>query len=471
MAKSNKRVSQHIAGSKGKLLAERLKSTNLEKTMIVPIEVGKSDHKALMADYFGCIFKDSFGFHSSQEGIMFLHNTISKVSRDHGIEKIFVAMEATGHYYRKPALSLFELGYDNLFILNPLSSSQCRKAGLVWSKTDDIDLGSIGQALLSGYGNIYRQELPLWANLREVCRFRRFQVRFQTALKNKIHAMLDDLLPGISELEMFKNSHLWDSASLEFFAKYPNVGSVSHLRPHRIVEFFRHRGRRLLPEAGFQINRWAQETFNQVSCANPTREKILKSLLLWLKQLQEDISELEVEILGYLVQIPAVLLLSIDYIGPIRTGEFAGEITPFEQYPNSRALIKGGGLDSTSFQSSTRESSKHPTSGKGSKNLRYISIDIGNALMKHNAYFALHANQLMERGKSQDCACVATTCRFMRVTFWMIKDQKPFCPPNGLGVSKDPLAKIELFLRERGASDKIEEYVKLAKRYFDRSQG
>jgi transposase len=468
MAKSKKRIAQHIAGSKGKLLAERLKSTNLEKTMIVPIEVGKSDHKALMADYFGCIFKEPFGFPSSQEGMLSLHNAISMVSREHEIEKVLVAMEATGHYYRKPALSLYELGYDNLFILNPLSSSQCRKAGLVWSKTDDIDLGSIGQALLSGYGSIYRQELPVWADLREVCRFRRFQVRFQTALKNKIHVILDDLLPGISGLEVFKDPHLWDSASLEFLAKYPNVELVSRLRPHRIVEFFRRRGRRLLPEAGFQINRWTQETFRQVSCANPTREKILKSLLLKLKQLKEDISKLEVEILTYLVQIPAVLLLSIDYIGPIRAGEFAGEITPFEQYPNSRALIKGAGLDSTNFQSSTRESSKHPTSGKGSKNLRYISIDIGNALMRHNAYFALHAHQLMERGKSQDCACVATACRFIRVGFWMIKDQKPFCPPNGLGVSKDPLTKIELFLRERHASDKIEEYVKYAKRYFDR---
>lgn len=466
MVKSNRRISQHIAGSKGNLLAERLKSTHLEKTMIVPIEIGKSHLKALMADYFGSILKEPFGFHSSQEGIGFLHNTILRVSREHQIEDVFLAMEATGHYYRKPAFSLFELGYNNLFILNPLSSSQCRKAGLIWSKTDDLDLGSIGQALLAGYGNIYRRELPVWADLREYCRFRRFQVRYQTALKNKIHALLDSLLPEISQLEMFKDSHLWDFASLEFFAKYPNVELVSRLRPHRIVEFFRRRGRRLSPEAGFQIMEWSKKTFNQDSPANPTREKILKSLLLKLKQLKEDISELELEILGHLVQIPAVLLLSIDYIGPIRAGEFAGEITPFEQYPSSRALIKGAGLDSIHFQSSTRESANHSTSGKGSKNLRYININIGDALMRHNAYFASFAHRLMERGKSQGCACIATATRFIRVAFWMIKDQRPFNLPNGLGVSNDPLAKIELFLRERHASDKIEGYLNLAKRYF-----
>ena len=466
MAKSNKRIARHIGGSKGNLLTENLKSTNLEKTMIVPIEIGKSHHKALIADYFGSIFKEPFEFHSSQEGISFLHNTISNVFREHQAERILLAMEATGHYYKKPAASIYELGYKSLFVLNPLSTAQCRKAGLTWSKTDDIDLRAIGQALLSGYGTIYRPEKPVWENLREICRYRRFQVRHQTALKNKVHVMLDNLLPGIAELQMFKDSYLWHPASLEFFTKYPNVDLVARLRPRYIVKFFRHRGRRLSPEDGYKFIRWTKQALNSHSPANSTRQEILKSLLLELKQLSENISQLEIKLLGYLVQIPAVLLLSIGYVGPIRAGEFAGEITPFEQYPNSRALIKGAGLDSTSFQSVARESSEHPISRKGSRNLRYISINIGDALMKHNDYFAYFANQLMERGKSKDCACIAATTRFMRVAFWMIKDRKPFQPPNGQGISKDPLAKIETFLIQRQASDRIEEYVNSAKKYF-----
>ena len=467
MAKSDKRIPQHIGGSKGNLLAEKLKSTDLEKVVIVPIEIGKSYHKALVADYFGSIFKEPFEFHSSQEGISFLHNIISKVSKERQAERILLGLEATGHYYKKPAASIYELGYNNLFVLNPLSTAQCRKAGLTWSKTDEIDLRAIGQALLSGYGTIYRPEKPIWEDLRQLCRYRRFQVKHQTALKNKIHAMLDNLLPGITELEMFKDPHLWNPASLEFFSKYPNVGLVSRLRPRYIVDFFRRRGRRLSPEDGHQLIRWTRQTFNQNSPANSTREEILKCLVSELKKLSENICQLEIKLLGYLVQIPAVLLLSINYVGPIRAGEFAGEITPFEQYPNSRALIKAAGLDSTSFQSTTRESADHPISRKGSRNLRYISIDIGDALMKHNDYFAYFTNRLMERGKSKDCACVATTTRFMRVAFWMINDQKPFQPPNGLGVSKDPLAKIELFLTQRHASDRIEEYVSFARRYFD----
>jgi len=159
------------------------------------------------------------------------------------------------------------------------------------------------------------------------------------------------------------------------------------------------------------------------------------------------------------VRIPAVVLLSIDYIGPIRAGEFAGELTPFEQYPNSRALIKGAGLDPLTSQSATRESKDHPISKKGSKHLRYISVEIGDALMRRNAYFAPFAKKLLQRGKSTDCACVAAATRFMRVAFSMIQQENPFQPPNGLGVAKDPLHKIAYFLQTHHASDRIEDYV------------
>lgn len=466
MAKSTKRGAGHLGGNKGNLLAERLRSADLEKVVIVPIEIGKRYHKACMADYFGSILKEPFEFHSSQEGIRFLDRTISKVCRSRQAENVFVALEATGHYYKRPAASMSELGYPNLFVINPLSTAQCRKAGLTWSKTDDMDLKAIGQALLRGYGTLYCPEQPSWEDLREICRYRRFEVRHQTALKNKIHSMLDQLLPGITDLEMFKDLHLWHPASLEFLSKHPQVERIAGLNPKNIVQFFRRRGRRLSPEAGYQLIGWTKQTFTQHAPANPTREEILQSLLGELNRLSQQIAQLEVKLLGYLVRIPAVVLLSIDYVGPIRAGEFAGEITPVEQYSSSRALIKAAGLDPTRSQSASRESPDHPISKKGSNKLRYISIEIGDGLMRHNDYFAYFAKRLTERGKSKDCAAVATATRFMRVAFWMIKQQKPFLPPNGLGVSKDPLAKITLFLSQRQASEKIEEYVHVAGRYL-----
>ena len=91
MAKRTTRTIQHLSGKKGILLAERLTSMELEKVLIVPVEIGKSHHKACVADYFGSILKDPFEFHSSQEGIRLsekpsssiLHNAHTGLCRHH----------------------------------------------------------------------------------------------------------------------------------------------------------------------------------------------------------------------------------------------------------------------------------------------------------------------------------------------------------------------------------------------------
>lgn len=470
MVKSTNSIQQHISGNKGNIFLSQLQSKNLENVMVIPLEIGKNYHKALIANYFGSVIKHPFEFHSSQEGIRFLHNAITDISKHQPVDQIVIGMEATGHYFKMPAAMLHEIGYSNLFILNPLSTSYCRKAGLTWSKTDDEDLRAIGQALICGYGNPYQPEKPFWEDLKEACRHRRALVKGQTSLKNRIHSKLDLLLPGITELAMFSGNHLWSPASLDFFLKYPDIESIGQLNPKNIIKFFQGQGRRISPETAYQLIQWSKNALNPHSQATDCLKFIFKSLIEQLKRLSQDISQIEVKLTGYLVQIPAVLLLSIDYIGLIRAAEFAGEISPFEQYPHSNALIKAAGLDSTRYQSSTLESSKRSTSKKGSRRLRYITIESADSLMSQNQHFAYFSKKLLEKGKSKGCACVATGARFIRTAFWMIKDQKPFQPSDGLGISEKPLAKITAFLQAHHASDLNDEYVGYAQKYFTKGE-
>ena len=61
-----------IKFQQGNILIERIQPTNLDKVMIVPIQVAKNSHKALMANYFGSVV-----YQSSTEAILFAR-TISK---------------------------------------------------------------------------------------------------------------------------------------------------------------------------------------------------------------------------------------------------------------------------------------------------------------------------------------------------------------------------------------------------------
>lgn len=466
MEKNISSIQQHIHGNKGNLVVSQLRSKNLENVMIIPIEVGKSQHKALIANYFGSIVKPSFEFHNSQEGIMYLHKTISAIFKHQPVEEILIGMEATGHYFKKSAALLNEMGYNNLFILNPLSTSYCRKAGLTWSKTDDIDLRAVGQSMISGYGNKYHPEAPIWEDLKESCRYRRFLIKQQTSFKNKIHCYFDLLLPGINELQIFADNYLWATSSLDFFTKYSTIDLIKQLNPTSIVKFFKRRGRNISFENAHKVIEWSKIALNPCSPANDSRQFVFKDLIEQLRHISERIRQIEIQLAGYLVQTPAVLLLSIDYIGPIRAAEFAGESAPIDQYPKSGALIKAAGLDSTKHQSAASESSDHSISKKGSRRLRYISIKIADDLMKRNQHFVSYVKELINKGKSKDCACIATACRFIRIAFWMLKEQKSFKPADGLGVSKDPLDKIKTFLRQHQASDLSEKYIAYAQKYF-----
>jgi transposase len=467
MAKSTKRIAGHLGGSKGKVIAERLKAADLHKTMIVPIEIGKRGQKALIRDYFGFIHKAPFTFDMSEEGFRHIHNTISEVVSGHRAELTLVAMEATGHYYRGPAATLYGLGYKDLFIMNPASTAQFRKAALVNAKDDDADLVAITQALLCGHGTPYRPEEELWSSLRELTRYRRSLVKRETALKNKIHALLDQLLPGITDLGMFKDSNLWHRASLSFFTRYSTVQSVSRLRPATVVKFFRRRDRRLKPQDAHRLLEWTRQALRYDGAANCVREQILRLLINELLQCMETISELEVDMLGYVVRLPAVLLMTIHYVGPVRAGEFAAELGPPEVFPTSRAVVKATGMDPTRFQSSDYEAPHHHISRQGRTHLRYIAGEIGEALMHHNDYFAIPANRLLGLGKSEKFARVAAATRFARIAWQMMKNREVFRPANGLGIHKDPLGKIVAFLRSHDASERIEEYTDRAREYFE----
>ncbi|MGA1870153.1 MAG: hypothetical protein ACMUJM_16575 [bacterium] len=148
MVKSNNSISQHLRGKKGNMLTYQVQRKNLEHVMVIPIEIGKSYNKALIANYFVSLLKEPFEFHNSQEGCQHLYNTISSIYKSQPVEEILIGMEATDHYYKMPASSLSAMGYNNLFILNPLSTSHCRKAELTWFKTADFPKESIFEFLI-----------------------------------------------------------------------------------------------------------------------------------------------------------------------------------------------------------------------------------------------------------------------------------------------------------------------------------
>jgi hypothetical protein len=52
--------------------------------MIIPIEIGKNQHKALIANYLGSIIKLPFEFHNSKESVKFYKTGLLRYQRIKG---------------------------------------------------------------------------------------------------------------------------------------------------------------------------------------------------------------------------------------------------------------------------------------------------------------------------------------------------------------------------------------------------
>jgi len=88
--------------------------------------------------------------------------------------------------------------------------------------------------------------------------------------------------------------------------------------------------------------------------------------------------------------------------------------------------------------------------------------------MDRNLYFREFAKGLILKGKSKECAFIATVCKFIRCGYWMLKEESLFSFPKGRNT--DPLEKIREFLRERDVTGEYKiSIINRAKRYLERS--
>ncbi len=136
------------------------------------------------------VSKDSLDFYAQKQGHLKVTNTISgykKAVKLFGTEGFYV-MEATGSYYQRLALFLFDNGLK-VCVVNPLSVKRFIQMKLCRNKTDKSDA-----KMISLYG---KSESPkLWqprAEYVEQCQILQGVInkylRDRTSLKNKLHSL------------------------------------------------------------------------------------------------------------------------------------------------------------------------------------------------------------------------------------------------------------------------------------------
>jgi len=461
---------QHIQKVKGRRFTDEIRNLDLEKVLVVPIDGGKNSHKALVANYFGDILHDPFEFTNSVAGVKMFDNILESISSSIKAQKVIIGLESTGHYYENLYRRLIDLRYD-VALVNTTSVYSQRSGQLNWCKTDEIDLGAIGQVLIDNQATETRLPEGLYYNLKQLTRLRRDEVRKRARLKTQIRVLCDHIFPGLQNSDIF--SDFWGKGSTLILENYPTPSSITRLGARRLARFFKKHNTRLGLYTTQRLVNLAKNSLTTKATNLEAHLLNLKFKMADLKRANEKIRKINLEIARYLVHTPGILLLSIKEINVPSAAEYLAEVGPLKQAGSAKKIIARAGLNPSRFQTSEYERANNPITKHGCSPLRNICLIISQNLISldshssrpYNPYFREFFDRLVGEGKDERLAKVACGNKFIRVSSRMMVGRKLFSPPTRKKnkVSDDPLTKLKEFLSLNKAKDIFEELAKIAK--------
>lgn len=418
--------------------AKELRGANLEKVLIVPIDVSKVLQKSMILNYFGEVLEPPFSFIVNQTGISLLIDKIEQMKMNYEAERVFIGIEATGHYYEDIVRILTDKGYS-VHIINAASTHEERKQHLTYTKTDDIDLYLIAEVLIGNKATNAKLTKGVYKQLQQLTRARRSEINKRTRLKLEIRTLHDQIwreFQGISVLENGKVktkkifSDFWGKSNLYFLKHYPHASQVIALGEEGLHCLSKENNLKLRSSTIERLMLAAKE------CVSKSIDELSSELFLLKQKLRDydwhtkTIQSYEQEIERIFVQTDGLLLLTIPGIGLTTAAEIYCEMGDISYYTNAGQLIKKAGTNPVIKQSGSGNGYFGKISKQGNTHLREAIYTAGRSLALHNKALLPFYNRLKEAGKHCRKIFIALGNKLIKIAFAMLKKQQPFQTPH-----------------------------------------
>jgi len=390
----------------------------------------------MIFNFEGEVSREPFEVDVFEKGYREFIGEADRVVKEFEPKKTFWVMEPTGAYYENVSRHLKGDGEEVMFA-NPAQVASNRDQMMLHGlKSDDIDLGAMADLLIRGECYSYNLEEGVYLELKEKTWWREKKLKIQTRLKNQIRARLDKIFPGLTS-EYGGNkplfSDLWEQSSARGLMK---VG----LTPRQILDLPTMSLKKRFKDAGYPITTDCAKKIKgymgkmllpKDKVLNPEIELLRRDVKL-LETLEAEIAEVEDEMVKGVKETPwSHLLGKIKGIGDIMVASFAGAVGDITGFKCGSQIFRKSGLDSKRKQSGEYEAKGLPIRRMGSKFLRCILYKMADSVIKHNPYFGLYYEYLVEkRNKLSKKAQIAVSNKLVRVMFAMVRARAEFNPPT-----------------------------------------
>ncbi len=423
-ARSNPRNRRNLQ-KPGGVIGPRVKKVGGDKFAIVCVDPAKQRSEWMMADYFGNLLIEPQTLQHQGAFFKSAVELIRQVQQQHNIQDTIVVVERTGNDYLPPKRAFASAGFDTR-VVHPFATKQYRMPADPGNKTDETDLYAQHRAAVAGFGLCeYELESP-YRELQLRTRHRRNLVEKAAAVACQIREHLHLAMPGYANLfdRLFdRQTALAIARQCDSPAKLLQFGQAKlsqHLHKNKI----RHQVRTIE-----RVLAWAAQAVHENIQDGPMHHAIWTDLHELYTLFQRQISALERELAGDLVQTPYVRLLAIPGINVVSAADLVGEMGPMKRYANANAITGRAGLYPSRHQSDQTDNASGPIIRQANRRLRCALMRIADNLACHCAYYRGQADVDESRGVDKRASRVKIAKRFSRLALACVAGNEPMRHP------------------------------------------
>jgi transposase len=414
-----------VGGDVQALFVDQVRGLDPEQCLLVPVDVGKSTAMALVADLFGQIVVDPFGFDLTEHGVSVLVAAVSEAESERGAVMVRFGVEAAGRYHRTLMAGLRRKGLE-VVELNPGAVKEARSGqGKRRLKSDVRDLAAMVDLLARGGG---RPPQPVdnqmavqaaWAG------HRRRKLKVRTALQNQVIGQIDVVFPGLTGC--FEDL-LETKAGQVIVHHICEPARIRRLGIEGLRSYVAKRGCRMSRPKAAQVLAAAKNALRLDDTEHQAASAVLAADVVLLETVGAEVERAEGILGAILGQTPAGVLASLPGVGVVRASNYGAALGDPHRFTNAAAAYRFSGLVPTDYESAGRRRPGPHISREGSVELREAIIELGRGLASHQPDFGAYKKKKLAEGKKPSVAAVAVGRRAHRLCFAMMRDQTRYHP-------------------------------------------
>jgi transposase len=456
MGKHTRREKQliHIQGRRAEAFRQLTAGIPYDEVLIAPLDVGKNADWAAFHTRDGLLLHEPIEVPTLKDGYERYVSTLDALVAQHQPQLVILGHEPTGIYHESWARNLMIRYADHLdgraaprfryYFVNSYQVKLNRtQTTLSFDKTDQIDLGSIGDLLARGLG--FPARLPSATDLlvRQEVRSLRATQSEQRRVGNRILTTFDQLIPGaFLNPRRFARAHpnlptpkplatrpLERQLVEALITLCPNPYDLLHLGPQGIVDLYHAHGYRCGPKTAERILAVVQRALLPPPDVAPAFADILQREFdhyqFLAAQQQKGIDHLEC----LLPDTSAHHLLAIPGTSPHLVARYLTGVGNVDDVLFADQVWAKAGMNPSVYISGDVV-----VCGKMSKQgdpyFRDTLYLLGYQLALHCAYFGDTFLNAIERGKSEVEATIHTAHKANRIFIHLLQHDEPFGPPG-----------------------------------------